>query len=64
LITLATYGVGMLVGFWAAGLVADSNIAGTSHDWYTIWILPAAFSLGVFLLFLFSFKNEEVDYSS
>ena len=64
LITLATYGVGMLVGFWAAGLVADANLVGETHDWYTIWVLPAAFSAGVFLLFLLSFKNEKVDYSS
>ena len=64
LITLATYGVGMLVGFWAAGMVADSYVTNDTHDWYTIWILPAAFSAGVFLLFFVSFKNEKVDYSS
>ena len=64
LITLATYGVGMLVGFWAAGMVADSYVTNDTHDWYTIWILPAAFSAGVILLFFVSFKNVKVDYSS
>ncbi|MCM4156565.1 MFS transporter [Gramella sp. AN32] len=62
LITLATYGVGMLVGFYIAGLIADANILPDNlHDWESIWIFPAAFALGVMLLFAIFFKNEEID---
>ncbi len=62
LITLATYGVGMLIGFWAAGEIYDQFTLSGGHDWQMIWILPAAFSAGVFLLFFVSFKNEDVTY--
>ena len=59
LITLATYGVGMLVGFWIAGKISDAFIIQTGqHDWDTIWKFPAFFALVVFLLFLLIFKNE------
>jgi len=45
LITLATYGVGMLVGFWVAGKISDQNIfADGTHNWEVIWMLPAAFA--------------------
>ena len=61
LITLATYGVGMLIGFWIAGKVSDAFIIQTGqHDWDTIWKFPALFALGVFLLFLLIFKNEKL----
>ena len=63
LITLATYGLGMLVGFWVAGQITDAYSLGSGgHDWNTIWTIPAAFAAGVFLLFLFPFKNEKVEY--
>ena len=63
LITLATYGVGMLIGFWIAGKVSDAFIIQTGqHDWETIWKFPALFALGVFLMFLFIFKNEKINY--
>lgn len=62
LITLATYGVGMLIGFWAAGKISEYYVTGDGHDWQSIWILPAIFSAVVFLIFSFSFKNETVEY--
>ena len=60
LITLATYGVGMLVGFWAAGRIDDAYFANGSHDWRAIWLYPAAFAAVVFVLFAGSFRNERV----
>ena len=64
LITLATYGVGMLVGFWVAGQVVDKNVlAEGNHSWLEIWEFPALFALGVFILFAILFKNEKVEYS-
>jgi MFS family permease len=64
LITLATYGVGMLVGFWAAGLIDDHYSIGGAHDWRSIWLYPAAFAAAVFVLFAVTFRNERVAYAS
>ena len=63
LITLATYGVGMLIGFWAAGEISEYYVTDNGHSWQNIWIFPAAFSALVFLVFSLSFKNEKVTYS-
>jgi nucleoside transporter len=65
LITLATYGVGMLIGFWAAGLISDYylNSDGT-HRWNSIWLIPAGISLLVLLFFISFFKEEKVKHSS
>ncbi|SDM14828.1 nucleoside permease [Kriegella aquimaris] len=65
LITLATYGIGMLIGFWVAGKITDMylNVDG-SHGWDTIWIYPAGFAFLVFLLFAVLFKNEKIAYKS
>ncbi len=62
MITLATYGVGMLIGFWAAGRITDQFAVAGVHDWHSIWIYPAVFAAGVFLLFALSFRNEVVAY--
>jgi nucleoside transporter len=64
LITLATYGVGMLVGFWAAGIIDDGYSVGGAHDWKSIWLYPAAFAAVVLVLFAATFRNETVAYRS
>ena len=65
LITLATYGIGMLVGFWVAGKIADSNVVSEgTHGWESIWIFPALFAAGVLVLFALLFKNEKIEYKS
>jgi nucleoside transporter len=63
LITLATYGVGMLIGFWAAGRIADVYFTGGVHDWKAIWLYPAGFAAAVFVLFAATFRNETVEYT-
>ena len=63
LITLATYGVGMLIGFETAGKITDFyNLSENVFDWKMIWIIPSAIALGVFLLFaiFFNDKNEKL----
>jgi len=63
LITLATYGAGMLIGFWAAGKITDAYAAGAGvHAWKTIWLFPAVFAAVVFVLFALAFRNENVRY--
>ncbi len=59
LITLATYGFGMLIGFWIAGKVGDMYSTEHGHDWQTIWLYPAAFAFAVFIFFLISFKEKK-----
>ncbi|MGY5849756.1 nucleoside permease [Salegentibacter sp. F14] len=62
LITLATYGVGMLIGFWVAGQISDLYLnADGSHDWEQIWIVPAGFALVVMILFTIFFKDEKIE---
>jgi nucleoside transporter len=60
LITMATYGVGMLIGFELAGLVSDAYVQAGLHDWRAIWLYPAAFAALVFAAFALSFKNERL----
>jgi nucleoside transporter len=60
LITLATYGFGMLIGFWIAGQLTDAYAASGGHDWRTIWLYPAAFAVLVAVLFAFLFRNEVI----
>ena len=64
LITLATYGVGMLIGFWVAGLITDTYNAGGVHNWQSIWMFPAGFALVVMVLFALFFKNEKIEYKA
>ncbi|MCW3115411.1 MAG: transporter [Segetibacter sp.] len=59
MITLATYGVGMLIGFWIAGLVAEKYTTADGHLWKNIWLVPAGISLVVFLMYAFLFKEEK-----
>ncbi|MFD2561302.1 MFS transporter [Aquimarina rubra] len=63
LITLATYGLGMLIGFYVAGKITDANlVAEGQHDWNNIWIFPAIFAAVVMILFAIFFKNEKIEY--
>ena len=59
LITLATYGVGMLIGFAVAGKITDAyKAADGSFNYQMIWLIPACIAAAVFLLFAVAFKNE------
>jgi len=62
LITLATYGVGMLGGFYIAGLITDANVTSEGHDWASVWQIPALFAVLVFVIFAVLFKNETIEY--
>jgi nucleoside transporter len=64
MITLITYGVGMLVGSWLSGHVVDlyahaSTAGSASHDWRAIWLFSAGCAAVVLLLFLLSFSDRE-----
>ena len=60
LITLATYGVGMLIGFWVAGLVTDAyKLSETENNWQAIWLIPAGIAAVVTILFVIFFRDNE-----
>lgn len=62
LITLATYGIGQLIGFQVAGIVSEhyQGLA-TAEFWHSVWLIPAAIAGAVFLIFLISFRNEKTE---
>jgi MFS family permease len=60
MITLATYGVGMLIGFWIAGLIADHYQTDAGHDWKSIWMIPAGIAGVILILFLAFFKDDKL----
>lgn len=59
MITLATYGLGMLIGFWIAGLIADNYKTTGGHDWKSIWMIPAGIAGVILLLFAIFFKEPK-----
>lgn len=58
-VTLATYGVGMLIGFVISGpIVAAYKTSETMHDWHTIWLIPAGIAAVVLVLFMLFFRDS------
>lgn len=59
LITLATYGIGMLIGFAVAGWITDNyKTAEGAINWEMVWIIPAGIAFAVFLIFALLFKEK------
>ena len=58
-VTLATYGVGMLIGALISGPIVEAYKTGKdSHDWQTIWLIPAGIAAVVLVLFMLFFKDR------
>ena len=62
LITLATYGIGQLIGFWVAGYVLEYYRSHPSDTplWQQVWLVPAIIAVVVMVFFALFFKNEKV----
>jgi nucleoside transporter len=63
LITFATYGVGMGIGSTLSGKVLDKytlieNKIPT-HNWTSVWLVPAFITVGVLVLFVLFFKDKK-----
>ncbi len=58
LITLATYGVGMLIGSLVSGPIVDAYVTSGGHDWKSIWLIPAGIAVAVVILFLLFFRDN------
>ena len=60
LISLATYGVGLLIGSLISGPIVDAFLAADgTPDWRTVWLIPAALAVGVALFFAALFRERE-----
>ncbi len=62
LITLATYGIGMGIGSILSGKVLDKYTTKvgevSNHNWTAVWMVPAAISAVVLLIFIVVFKDN------
>jgi nucleoside transporter len=64
MLTLITYGAGMLLGSWLSGQVVDhyASVAADGaaiHQWRPIWLISATLSAVILLLFAVAFKDHE-----
>lgn len=64
LITFATYGVGMFIGSYISGEIVEmytSSQAGEAlqRSWESIWMVPAALSAAVLVLFVIFFNEKK-----
>lgn len=58
MITLATYGAGMFIGFWVAGQITEYYKTVDGHNWQQIWMVPAGFAFVIMLIFATLFKDK------
>jgi nucleoside transporter len=61
LIAFVTLGIGNVIGSWLSGLVVQAyQTVGANgvitHDWRSIWLIPAIGSAVIFVIFLFWFR--------
>jgi nucleoside transporter len=61
LIAFVTLGIGNVIGSWLSGVVVQMYAinganGAVTHDWRSIWLIPAIGSAVIFVLFLFWFK--------
>lgn len=58
LFTFATYGVGMAVGTYFSGVIADKYAVAQGHNWTSIWFVPSAIAAAVMIYFIVFFKEQ------
>lgn len=59
LFTFATYGLGMFVGTWFFGEVADHYTVNDTFNWRNIWYVPTGIAFFVLIYFLLFFKEKK-----
>jgi nucleoside transporter len=59
LFTLASYGLGMVIGTYFSGYVVGHYTVNEVPDWNAIWMVPAYISVGVLVFFLVFFKEKK-----
>ena len=58
LISMGTYGVGLLIGSLISGPIVDAFAVPDGHDWRSVWFIPAGLAVLVSLFFLVLFREE------
>jgi len=56
--TFATYGLGMFIGTWFSGFVANAYSVNNTYSWKPIWMVPAYIAAAVLLYFVLFFKER------
>jgi prolipoprotein diacylglyceryltransferase len=52
--------VGMFIGTWYSGYIVDQHkITADTHDWFSIWKVPAMIALGVLVYFILFFREKK-----
>lgn len=59
LFTFATYGLGMFIGTWVSGFVADYYTTDGVYNWTSIWYVPAGIAVVVLIYFLIFFNEKK-----
>lgn len=59
MITMATYGIGMWIGTLLSGYVKDHYTLNGVVNWKNVWMVPAAISLVVLILFVLLFNDNK-----
>lgn len=60
LFTFATYGLGMFIGTWFSGFIADHYQVGETHNWQQIWQVPSFIAFAVLICFAVFFREKKV----
>lgn len=58
LITMATYGIGLLIGSLLSGPIVDAFVTADGHAWQSIWLIPAGLAALVAVFFLAFFRED------
>lgn len=59
MITVATYGIGMVIGTILSGYVKDAYTVHGIAQWRSIWMVPAGIAGAVLILFVLFFKDNK-----
>jgi len=59
LFTVASYGIGMVIGTYFSGVIVDKYTVDSVPNWNSIWMVPAYISVGVLIYFLLFFKEKK-----
>ena len=59
LFTFATYGLGMFIGTWVSGFVANYYTTDGTYNWTSIWYVPAGIAVFVLAYFILFFKEKK-----
>ncbi|SDE36706.1 nucleoside permease [Auraticoccus monumenti] len=58
LISMATYGLGLLIGSLISGPIVDAYVTEGGHAWTSIWLIPAGLAVVVSIFFFLFFREE------